>query len=293
MALEGSLREFPVTDIIQMVSLSKQTGAAEIRANYRGRNVVARLYFKGGNAIHAELENLPAMEAALTFFTFDDGEFTFLGGEAPAREELRGSNEMLVMQGINRSDEFKAIREILPTDDIIPLLVDNPSVNGAAINLRPEEWRLLTFINGQDDVAAIAKRSNLSNHVTERIIAHLLQVGLIEKKQRNLKYILYAELGELAVTQLGTTAKNLLDQSYQRTGLTSESDVTPEQAMAIVDNFQKLARLLVGPTRTERLAEQMRERIRTCTISSRLEELNHQDTKAPRKFIIPLCLCGE
>jgi len=263
MALEGSLREFPVTDIIQMVSLSKQTGAAEIRANYRGRNIVARLYFRGGNAIHAELENLPAMEAALTFFTFDDGEFTFLGGEAPPREELRGSNEMLVMQGIHRSDEFKVIREILPTDDIIPLLVDNPSVNGAAINLRPEEWRLLTFINGQDDVAAIAKRSNLSNHVTERIIAHLLQVGLIEKKQRNLKYILYAELGELAVTQLGTTAKNLLDQSYQRTGLSSESDVTPEQAMAIVDNFQKLARLLVGPTRTERLADQMRDRIRT------------------------------
>jgi DNA-binding MarR family transcriptional regulator len=263
MALEGSLREFPVTDIIQMVSLSKQTGSAEIRATFRGHPTVGHIYFKGGSVVHVDLENLPAMEAVLTFFTFEDGDFRFNSGEPAPREDIRSSNEMIVMQGINRSDEVKAIREVLPSDDVIPLLVDNPqTVNGASINLRPEEWRLLTFINGQDDVATISRKSGLSIHITERIIVNLLQLGLIEKKQRNLKYILYAELSELAVSLLGTTAKNLIDQSYQRIGLTMESDISAEQAFDIVNNFQKLARLLVGPRRSESLADQMRDRVR-------------------------------
>jgi hypothetical protein len=262
MALEGSLREFPVTDIIQMVSLTKQTGAAEIKVTYRNQPTVGRIYFKGGKVTHAALDNLPSMEAVLTFFTFEDGEFRFITGEQAPREDISSSNEMVVMQGIHRSDEVKVIREVLDSVEIIPLLVDNPqSVNGGSINLRPEEWRLLTFINGQDDVATISQKSNLSLHATEKIIVHLLQLGLIEKKQMNVKYILYAELSELAVSVLGTTAKNLIDQSYHRTGLNVESDLTSDQAFEVVNNFQKLSRLLVGPKKADSLAEQMRERI--------------------------------
>ncbi len=258
MALEGSLREFPVTDIIQMVGLTKQTGAAEVQVVYRGRASIGRIYFRGGNIVFAELENLPSMEAVLTFFTFDDGDFRFITGEPAPREDIRTSNEMIVMQGINRTDEVKVIREMLPSDDVVPLLVDNQS---AIVNLRPEEWRLLTFINGQDDVTAISQKSGLSLHNTEKVIAHLLQIGLIEKKQRNLKYMVYNELSDLAASVLGTASKNMLDQSYQRVGLNMESDITPDQALDVVNNFQKLSRLLIGPKRSDTLAEQMRPRI--------------------------------
>ncbi|MEI7553746.1 DUF4388 domain-containing protein [Candidatus Chlorohelix sp.] len=260
MALEGSLREFPVTDIIQMVSLTKQTGAAEIKVAYRGQPTVGRIYFRGGNVVFAELDNLPSMEALLSFFSIDDGEFRFITGEPAPREEIHSSSEMLMMQGIKRSDEVKLIRQVLPSDAIVPRLADNPhTVGGGSINLRPEEWKLLTFINGQDDIATISRKSNISLHNTEKVIVHLLQLGLVEKQQRNVKYILYTELSELAFGVLGTTAKNLIDQAYQRTHIYIETDITLDQAYELVANFQKLSRLLVGPKKSDMLRDHMRD----------------------------------
>jgi Domain of unknown function (DUF4388) len=263
MGLEGNLREFPVTDIIQMVSLSKQTGVAEIEGVLYGNQTRGRIYFEGGKIVHAELENLPAREAALNFFIFDDGRFRFVNNVLSDRKEISGSNEFLVIEGVNRSDEWKKIKEMLPTTDIIPMMVDNPlAMNGGGqINLQPPEWKLLTRINSQDDIASLARKTGLGDFLTAKIVAHLLELGLVEKKQRNVKYILYAELDQLAVTQLGTTARSLLDQSYQRLGLTPEDDIEYDQALEIVNQFERLSKLLVGPGRAGRLAEQMRERV--------------------------------
>jgi predicted transcriptional regulator len=264
MGLEGNLREFPVTDIIQMVSLSKQTGVAEIEGILYGNQTRGRVYFEGGKIVHAELENLPAREAALNFFIFEDGRFRFINNVLSDRKEITGSNEFLVIEGVNRSDEWKKIKDILPSNDIIPKMVeDNPlALNGGGqVNLQASEWKLLTRINGEDDIATLARKTGLGEFVTAKTVAHLLELGLVEKKQRNVKYILYAELDQLAVTQLGTTARSLLDQSYQRMDLTPEDDLQYEQALEIVNQFERLSKLLVGPGRAGRLAEQMRERV--------------------------------
>ncbi len=263
MALEGPLQEFSINDIISIVSLSKKTGAAEIEGPLSGRQTTGRLYFKGGNLCHAVLKDLdlPPLEAALTFFLFEEGYFRFLEGALADREDLRISNEMVIMQGINRSDQWKEIRNIVQPNDI-PMLVDNPQGMGAGVNLRSEDWRLLTMISGQDDVGSLARKTGLGEFRTMVIVATLLKAGLIEKKTRNLKYVLYAELDQLAISQLGQPAKALLDQSYQRLGLRLEDDISFEQALDVVNNFRKLAALLVGPGRSEKLAEQMRERAR-------------------------------
>lgn len=264
MALEGPLQEFSINDIISLVSLGKQTGAAEIEGPLNGRAVTGRLYFKGGNVCHAILLDLAPMEAALTFFTFEEGYFRFLQGAQPEREDLRTSNEMLIMQGINRTDQWKEVKTLVQPNDV-PLLVDNPSGlnnGGGGIQLRAEDWRLLTMINGQDDIGTLGRKTGLGEFRTLVTIATLLKAGLIEKKARNLKYILYAELDQLAISQLGQPAKALLDQSYQRLGLRVEDDISFEQALDVVNNFRRLAALLVGPGRSEKLAEQMRERVR-------------------------------
>jgi hypothetical protein len=141
------------------------------------------------------------------------------------------------------------------------MLVENMTM--VDVNVKPEEWRLLTFINGQDSVAIIAKKSGLGDFRTSKVVAHLLQVGLIEKKDVSPRgELVYAELDNLAVGQLGTTAKTLLDQSYSRVGISIEDDISYEEAQDIVNNFRKLSALLVGPGRAKQLSDQMQERIR-------------------------------
>ncbi len=267
MALEGPLREFPITDIIQLVSLRKQTGAAELTSVQNNKPMTGRVYFRNGNIVHANLNNNETMgiEALFTFFTWEDGNFRFLSNEMPEREDIKQSNELLVMQGVNQSDEWKQIREFVPNADLVPMLVDNPSSLGgpSGFNLKPEEWRLLTFITGQDSVASIARKSGLGEFRTSKVMAHLLQAGLLEKKNVDPRgELVYAELDNLAISQLGTTAKTLLDQAYSRVGLSIEDDIGYEQAQDIVNNFRRLSALLVGPGRAKQLADQMQERVR-------------------------------
>jgi predicted transcriptional regulator len=260
MALNGPLHEFPLNDIISLVELGKQTGAAEIRSDMNGRPVIGRIYFRAGQVIHAELENLPAEESILTMFTLTEGSFQFLAGETPPKEDIKRNNAFLIMMGINRSDEYKKIKEIVPSTDLVPMLVDN--IGMPQVNLTQDEWKVLTATNGKDNLENIARITRLGDFRTRKAVAHLLEMGLIEKKQRNIKYILYAELDNIATSHLGNAAKNLLDQAYQRVKVRVEDDVTYEQALEIVKMFGKLAGMLMGPSRAKVVTDQMTERVR-------------------------------
>jgi hypothetical protein len=121
---------------------------------------------------------------------------------------------------------------------------------------------VLTAINGKDNIEAISRITRLGDFRTRKAIAHLLEQGVVEKKQRNVKYILYAELDTIATHHLGNAAKNLLDQAYQRAHVRIDDDVTYEQALDIVEVFRKLAAMLMGPSRAKTVAEQMTERVR-------------------------------
>src|SRR5689334_13089285 len=114
-----------------------------------GRQVSGVLYFKGGNICHATLLDLPPLEAALTFFILEDGYFHFRQGQKPDREDLKTSNELIIMQGINRADLWKEAATMVQPDDI-PALAAKPPVNGA-ITLKPDDWKLLTYINGKSN----------------------------------------------------------------------------------------------------------------------------------------------
>jgi hypothetical protein len=260
MALNGQLHEFPLNDIISLVELGKQTGAAEIKSVMNGRAIIGRIYFRAGSVIHAELAELTAEEAVFTMFTLTDGHFEFLNGVQPPREDIKVSNVMLIMGGIRRSDELKKIKEIIPSTDLVPILMDN--LNSAQVSLTPDEWKVLTAINGKDNIEVISRVTRLGDFRTRKAIAHLLEQGVIEKKQRNVKYILYAELDTIATTHLGGAAKNLLDQAYQRARVKIDDDVIYEQALDIVEIFRKLAAMLIGPGRAKTVAEQMNDRVR-------------------------------
>jgi len=259
MALNGPLQEFPLNDIISLVELGKQTGAAEIRSS-DGRSIIGRIYFRSGSIIHAEMGGMPAEEALFTMFTLTEGHFEFINNELPPREEIKRNNAILIMTGINRADEYKKIKEIVPSMDLIPLLAGE--LGPTNINLTPDEWKVLTAINGKDNLDTISRVTRLGDFRTSKAIAHLLEQGVVEKKQRNVKYILYAELDTIATSHLGNAARNLLEQSYQRARLKTDDDISYEQALEVVEMFRKLAAMLMGPGRAKTVAEQMAERVR-------------------------------
>ena len=63
MALEGDLGEFHLTDIIQLIDLSKKTGAVFLQGRRAQQQMEGWLYFRDGKIMGAQMGNLPPLEA--------------------------------------------------------------------------------------------------------------------------------------------------------------------------------------------------------------------------------------
>jgi hypothetical protein len=183
MALQGDLSEFPLTDIIQLVDLSKQTGGVSIHGLRSGQQFDGWLYFRDGKIVGAELPGHTPLEAIYTFFTISSGPFKFHDDRTLDQPTISVSNEVIIMEGIMRQDAWAKILEHVPSLSLVPRLVPNPSTGNQEINLEAEEWRILTMVDGRNTIGQIAQRSGLGEFRTCEIVAQLLQSGLIENRE--------------------------------------------------------------------------------------------------------------
>jgi hypothetical protein len=182
-ALAGDLSEFPLTDIIQLMDLSKQTGAIHIDGKRGSRQFKGLIYFRDGKIIGAELPGFPPLEAVYTFFTVASGPFHFQESVTPDQPTITVSNEVIIMEGVMRQDSWSDDEQDSgPSLTMVPRLVPNPASGTSDINLEAEEWRVLTMVNGRNTVGQIAQRSGLGEGRTCEIIAELLNSGLIEER---------------------------------------------------------------------------------------------------------------
>jgi hypothetical protein len=183
MALAGDLSEFPLTDIIQLVDLSKKTGGVHIRGQRSGQSFEGWIYFRDGKIVGAAMPGLKPMDAVYTFFTLSSGPFRFYDDRRIETPTITTSNEVIIMEGVMRQDAWAAIERAVPSLALVPRLVPNPATGSNEINLEAEGWRVLTMVNGKNSIAQIAQRSGLGEFRTCEIIAQFLQNGLIEMRE--------------------------------------------------------------------------------------------------------------
>ena len=178
--MQGTLDDFALPDIIQLISLSKKTGAVHIQGGEESGS--GRIYFNMGKVVSAQLDELPTLEAFFSFFTFSSGTFQFVDNEAPPPGELiTRSNELLIMEGIGRAEEWTRLRARIPSRDSSLELVADPAAQSRDINLKPEEWRVLTLVGspGRDTLRTIRQRTGFTELQTARILYQLIGVGLL------------------------------------------------------------------------------------------------------------------
>src|SRR5438270_13081601 len=84
MAFQGSLKELPLPDIIQLVSVSGKTGKFTLsRDADRGL-----IYLKNGQMVHASVGDLAGEEAIYALAIWNQGDFQLNPGEVPERHTL-------------------------------------------------------------------------------------------------------------------------------------------------------------------------------------------------------------
>jgi hypothetical protein len=263
MAFQGSLKELPLPDIIQLVSVSGKTGKFTLtREHDRGA-----IYLKNGQMVHATVGDLIGEEAIYSLAIWNSGEFQFTPAEEPERQTITKSNTNLLMEAARRLDEWRVLSKKVPSVDHIPELQLRQSRH-EQITLNPQEWMLVTKIDGQRSIADIGRALNMSSFDVAKILYGMVTGELVALKKKfepaadeeNSELVdLAARIRAIAEEFLGTSAQKTIEKQFLHAldGIMSGDGEHAVETM--VREFEKTASLLRGLAVTEQLRSRISE----------------------------------
>jgi hypothetical protein len=263
MAFQGSLKELPLPDIIQLVSVSGKTGKFTLsRDSDRGF-----IFLKNGQMVHAMVGELVGEEAIYALAIWNSGEFQFSPGDEPDRQTITKSNTNLLMEAARRLDEWRVLSKKIASVDLVPELMPRENRH-EQITLNPQEWMLITKIDGHRSIADIGKVLNISSFDVAKILYGMITGELVSLKKKpdrdadaeNSELVdLAARIRAIAEEFIGDSAHKTIEKQF----LHALDRIMSGDGHAAVDTmvaeFEKTASLLRGLAITEKLRARISE----------------------------------
>ncbi len=158
--IQGSMREAPLPDIIQLVSQGGKTGCFHVLEDPKR----AKIYLKGGRIVHAVTNECEGLDALYQVALWLDGTLPFRGGRRPGRDHHHQA-QPVHPDGNASADGRMAGHQ--PEDRLAgPVSLLHPSARAsrprACIPGKPGCWRLLTGYYTVEELAALQGKPVLS-----------------------------------------------------------------------------------------------------------------------------------
>jgi hypothetical protein len=173
MALQGSLSELSLPDVIQMVSVSGKTGVFSVARN----DEIGKIYLRGGQIVDATVGALRGDNAVYEMAIWSEGEFTFNPGEETDSVTIHLSNANLMMESARRLDEWRVLSRKIPSLDLIPFFKSRDQSD--QVTLSPHEWILVTRIDDEHSIEEIAEQLHWSAFDVSKLIFGMITSGLV------------------------------------------------------------------------------------------------------------------
>jgi hypothetical protein len=174
MAFQGSLKELPVPDIVQLMSVSGKTGVFTLtRGAERGE-----IYLKNGQMVHSRLGDVSGEEAVYALAIWSTGDFQFTASEETDEHTISKSNTSLLMEAARRLDEWKVLSKKIPGIDAVPRLRARESPE--PVTLSPQEWNLAGKIDGHRTIEEIARANGETPFEVAKTLYGLVAADLVE-----------------------------------------------------------------------------------------------------------------
>ena len=148
--IQGSMREAPLPDIIQLVSQGGKTGCFHVLEEPRR----AKIYLKAGRIIHAVTNENEGLDAIYQVALWLDGTYHFEEGEVLVETTITKPNPSILMEMHRRMDEWRVISQKVGSLELYPCSTLLPGE--AATGVHPREAKLLTFATGYYTVEELA-----------------------------------------------------------------------------------------------------------------------------------------
>ena len=157
--IQGSMREAPLPDIIQLVSQGGKTGCFHVLEDSRK----ARIFLKGGRIIHAVTNESEGLEAIYQVALWLDGTYHFEESEVVVEPTITKPNPSILMEMHRRMDEWRVISQKVESLELFPNSTLLPGETATGVH--PREAKLLDVLTGYytvEELAALLRRPVLS-----------------------------------------------------------------------------------------------------------------------------------
>lgn len=267
MAFQGSLRELPLPDIIQLVSVSGKTGRFSLR---RDGHPGGEIFLRGGQIVHARAGDLAGEEAVYELAIWPEGDFTFHAGEDSGEHTIQKSNTNLLMEAARRIDEWQVLSKKIPSTRLVPVFTEQATTT--SVSLTPQEWQLISKVDERRTIEEIAIGLNQSPFDTCKLLYGLITSGLIALKETlsglasdRLKGMTVEEQASLmedmhaqASSLLGSHDKRKeLDAVYRLSRAELDAGRGVDAVLDLVRAEEKLVSAVLGPNQSKLFLERL------------------------------------
>jgi hypothetical protein len=128
-------------------------------------------------------------EVVFELMSWREGYFSFEEraiDDAPSEASVRISTESLLMEGARRIDEWSRIEGKVPHVGVVPVLAPLRADHPSLLDLLPNEWEVLSEIDGAKDLREIALRLGQSDFDIAKVVYGMVTTGVIELRDPRL-----------------------------------------------------------------------------------------------------------
>ncbi|HJV89756.1 MAG TPA: DUF4388 domain-containing protein [Holophagaceae bacterium] len=149
--IQGSMREAPLPDIIQLVSQGNKSGVFHVQMDDHR----AKIHLKEGRLVHAVTHKGEGWDALLDVALWLDGSYRFEEGPQEVPTTITRSLPAVLMEMGQRMNEWKVISQKVPSLELYPN--SNLLPGEAPQGVNPREAKLFALITGWYSVAELAE----------------------------------------------------------------------------------------------------------------------------------------
>lgn len=261
MAFQGSLKELPLPDIIQLVSVSGKTGVFALK---REGDSNGEIYLRGGHIVHAQVGELQGEEAVYELAIWPEGDFVFTPGRETEQTTIQKSNTNLLMEAARRIDEWQVLSKRIPSTRLVPVFTSQAATT--SVSLSPQEWSLVCKIDERRSIEEIAIGLDQSPFETCKILYGMITSGLIALKE-DLSRLRTERLGKMTAEELGRVSEGIhqqarallsghaklaeLETPYRLSRAELEAGRGPEAVLDLVRSEEKVVSAALGPNQSK------------------------------------------
>jgi hypothetical protein len=270
MAFQGSLKELPLPDIIQLVAVSGKTGAFVLSTpTQRGE-----IYLREGEIVHSVVGPVRGEEAVYELAIWQEGEFVFKPGVETDERTVRKSNTNLLMEAARRIDEWQVLSKRIPSTRLVPVFTSHST--STSISFTPQEWSVICKIDERRSIDELSAVIGLSAFDVCKLLYGLITAGLVELRE-NLGPLQAEKLRKMTSPELMMAAKGIHEQAkvmlanHERIGeldaatRRTQSDMASGRGYdAVLDMIRSIEQVLssaLGPNQSRIFLERVNQQL--------------------------------